>query len=201
MDIYSNFAELAACEDEGIDYEILWRQTDSPIAILAPHGGNIEPGTLEIADALAGTDFTFYAFKAKKEAENRKLHIGSDRYDEPRALRTLANTVVAIAIHGCHHQEQRVFIGGRNHPLKEAILQALQAAGFTAAISDIPGLRGIGPNNLCNRCGSGQGVQLEISRGLRNRLLQSSPNGDHTTRNADFCSFVGAVRRALRSFR
>ena len=38
------------------------------MVIVAPRGGGIEPGTLDIADAIAGSDYNFCAFKGIKKA-------------------------------------------------------------------------------------------------------------------------------------
>ena len=62
MDKYTNIAELKQNEREDEDYTILYRELPSKIAIMAPHGGGIEPGTIDIADNLAGCDYMFYAF-------------------------------------------------------------------------------------------------------------------------------------------
>jgi len=34
---------------------------------MAPHGGGIEPGTIDIADAIARSEYTFYAFQGIKK--------------------------------------------------------------------------------------------------------------------------------------
>ena len=65
---YTNFGELVQNEKADEDYTILYREVDSQVAIIAPHGGGIEPGTIDIADAIAGCDFTFYAFKGLKKS-------------------------------------------------------------------------------------------------------------------------------------
>ena len=65
-DRYRRFADLAANECLGVDYRIRVEDRGTPFVILAPHGGWIEPGTSEIAEALAGTDLSFYAFEALK---------------------------------------------------------------------------------------------------------------------------------------
>lgn len=69
MDKYANFIELAQNEREGEDYTILLRESNSKFAIIAPHGGGIEPGTLDLADAVASSDHTFYAFKGIKKTD------------------------------------------------------------------------------------------------------------------------------------
>ena len=52
-DTYPNFAALAQHERSGIDYRVVVRRAEPAFAIMAPHGGGIEPGTSEIADAIA----------------------------------------------------------------------------------------------------------------------------------------------------
>ena len=52
-DKYASFALLAEAETEGTDYRIHTAPQPSPIVIIAPHGGAIEPGTSEIAAAIA----------------------------------------------------------------------------------------------------------------------------------------------------
>src|ERR1700738_2544357 len=54
-DKYPNFKALEAAEKRGEDYAIDSRRVDgSPVAIIAPHGGNIEPLTDTIANRIAG---------------------------------------------------------------------------------------------------------------------------------------------------
>ena len=69
MDKYANFIELKQNEREGEGYTILLREANSKFVIIAPHGGGIEPGTIDIADAVASSDHTFYAFKGIKKRE------------------------------------------------------------------------------------------------------------------------------------
>jgi len=196
-DTYINFEELAKNEREGDDYTIIYRQLDTDIAIMAPHGGGIEPGTLDIADALAGGEYTFYAFKGLKKEGNRLLHLTCNRLDEPTGLRLARDASLVISIHGSHFTGQTVFIGGKDQVFKEGILQALRAAGFDAAISEIPRLRGIDPENICNKGRSGKGVQLEISRGLREKMFETIDRRSVRTKTIIFYNFINAVQRAL----
>src|SRR5258705_12941810 len=62
-DKYRNFAELARNEVSGVDYRILVRRGMAAFAIVAPHGGGIEPGTSEITLAVAVEDFSYYSFE------------------------------------------------------------------------------------------------------------------------------------------
>lgn len=197
---YSNFGELRRNETEDEDYTIAYRQVDSKIAVIAPHGGGIEPGTVDIADATAGCDHTFYAFKGLKKTGNYLLHINSNAFDEALGLKAAQNARIAVTIHGSHDQMEIVHIGGRNQDLKQEILNALRSAGFNATLCEIPGLRGSKPENICNRCTSGQGVQLEISRGLREKLFDNLDYGPIRKKTLLFYKFVNILKGVLQKF-
>jgi phage replication-related protein YjqB (UPF0714/DUF867 family) len=53
-DRYATFDALRSAHEEGRDFRVEWRLGVSGIAVMAPHGGGIEPGTSEVARALAG---------------------------------------------------------------------------------------------------------------------------------------------------
>ncbi len=78
---YRNFEELKEKEVEGRDYRIRKNLKDSTVLIMAPHGGKIEPGTAEIAEAIAGHDYSFYSFEGLKADRNSNLHIESHLFD------------------------------------------------------------------------------------------------------------------------
>jgi phage replication-related protein YjqB (UPF0714/DUF867 family) len=198
MDRYPNFSELSRSETPGEDYTILYRETRSGFAIMAPHGGGIEPGTIDIAEAVAADDHSFYAFKGLKKTGNQALHITSNRFDEPTALRVARNASVVISVHGCRDGAEIVYVGGRHVGLKEKMVRALKAAGFEAVISEVPGLRGTSPDNICNRCAGGQGVQLEISRGLREKLFANLERRPVRSKTGLFYIFTRAIRAPLR---
>src|SRR3954469_3929504 len=90
-DKYLNFAELSAAALAGVDYRIRARAAGSTL-LLAPHGGNIEPGTTELAEAIAAADHSFYTFESLRDTQNADLHLTSARYDEPRCLAMLAHS-------------------------------------------------------------------------------------------------------------
>lgn len=190
MDKYSNFAELAAGERAGVDYQIHVENRGSPVAIFAPHGGRIEPGTLEIAATIAGEVLSFYAFEALRAAGNRgSLHITSTRFDEPLALELVGNAQKVVAIHGRADGDDplTVDVGSLDTALREKIATALTTAGFAAAVLDQGRLAGRDPANICNRGVTGAGVQLELPRVLRNQL---------TTEPTSLRAFCDAVRSA-----
>lgn len=186
-DRYRTFDDLAANKRLGIDYGIRVSDRESQVAILAPHGGMIEPHTSEIAEAIARTDLSFYAFEALKDGPHGDFHINSHRFDEPQAIDLLSRSWTAIAVHGRRNDgTETVWLGGRAVALRDPIGTSLRDAGFLTDVN--AKLPGVDPANICNRTVSGEGVQLELSRSLRGRLV----------RNADaLLTFCKAVRNAL----
>jgi len=197
LDQYRCFAELRKYEIFGEDYRIDWRKGTSSLAIMAPHGGGIEFGTDPIAQSIADPEHTFWAFKGIKKTGNRILHITSTRFDVPDALKITLAAQTVITIHGCHGEASVVHIGGRHSELKSQIRQSLCLAGFNAEISIKPTLRGENPANLCNRCMSGRGVQLEITKGLRKTMFPSYEGRDIKKKTERFFRFTNAVKTAL----
>lgn len=197
MDRYSSFAELSRAEEDGEDFTILFRHRDSPFAVMAPHGGGIEPGTMDIADALAGSDFSFYAFKGIKKTGNTVLHLTSNRFDEPVGVTVAGDAAIVISVHGTCDHSDTILIGGRHRELKQRLLEALRTAGFTAAISETTGLRGQDPANICNRGRSGEGVQLEIARGLREKMFNHLDHRPVRQRTHLFYDFIASIRTVL----
>lgn len=200
LDTYASYHDLKRHEKEGADFVVLFRTGASGLAIIAPHGGGIEPGTVDIADAIAGGDHAFYAFKGVKKKGNATLHLTSNRFDEPIGSRIAEGADLVVAIHGCREKTAFIDIGGRNHGLKEFLRRVLTAAGFDAAISSTPGLRGRDPENICNRCRTGEGIQLEISRGLREKLFDNLDKRSFRNRTRLFYVFVETLRSALVSW-
>ena len=172
----------------------------SGIAVMAPHGGGIEFGTNQMAQAIADPEHTFWAFNGIKKTGNRILHITSTRFDAPDALRIALAAQTVITLHGCHGDASVVYVGGRHGPLKVHLRQNLLEAGFNARISKKEGLRGESFLNLCNRCPTGNGVQLEITTGLRKRMFTPTLDRSIKETSEDFFRFSSAVRTALTPF-
>lgn len=198
-DKYPNFAALAANERAGIDYQVRARRAGPAFAVIAPHGGGIEPGTSELADAIAGGDVSFYSFEGLKPSGNSDLHITSTRFDEPICLALLGHSSVAITLHGEHSDAGGavVFIGGRDRDLGARIDGALTECGFEVREHDDPDLQGTDKRNICNRGTSGAGVQLELSRAVRETLFESLTRAGRQHPTPRFDAFVKAMRRAL----
>ena len=197
MDRYRSFAELEKYEKVDEDYRVIVKKGTSPIAIMAPHGGGIEFGTAAIAASIAHPNHTFWAFKGIKQRDNRSLHITSARFDEASALAVAANAQTVVTVHGCSENAKVVYVGGRHRELALRIRASLRHAGFNAEIGGKPSLRGENPSNLCNRCRSGKGVQLEISAGSRRGMFTWSGENGTKGKGESFYRFARAVRTAL----
>ena len=170
-DRYPDFATLAAAHEQDRDYRITVQDRGTRVVILAPHGGTIEPETASIAQAVAGDDLSFYLFEALHAGAHGDYHITSHRFDEPRALALVAGADTSIAIHGRKDDgSDTVWLGGRDEIQRDAVGDALRAAGFASALNTA--LPGVHPSNICNRSRSGAGVQLELPRSLRRNLAE-----------------------------
>jgi phage replication-related protein YjqB (UPF0714/DUF867 family) len=164
---YGCFAELAAAERPGRDYQV---RTGGPpgsdVLIIAPHGGLIEAGTSELAELIAGEDHCLFCFEGlKPRGSNRDLHITSHRFDHPECLALALRATVVLSVHGCLGAT-RIHIGGLDTRLADELAGALHTVGFPIepASERYPGRH---PLNICNRGLRGKGAQLEITYDLR----------------------------------
>ena len=192
-----NFEELSKNEELNKDYRIFWRKGESNSVIIAPHGGNIEPGTTEIGNAIAGKFHSFYTFEGIKPTTNRELHITSTSFDEPQGIKLVKESTHVLALHGCTGGDDMVYIGGLDTALKDKVQNNLLGAGFKTGEHDNHELQGINPYNICNRGIKGQGVQLELSAGLRKKMFYSLRAKDRNKQTELFEKFVLAVKEAL----
>lgn len=193
---YACFEDLKKGEKEGKDFLVRARSGHSGIAVFAPHGGGIEPGTTEIADAVAGEEHAFYSFIGIKDRGNGDLHLTSTRFDEPLGVELAQGSKTVLAVHGRKGTEKAVYIGGLDTLLKERIREGLHGADFVARKdSRFPGAS---PHNICNRTLLGRGVQLEITTGLRRVMFQGLSSPERQKRTPLFNAFVLILRSTLR---
>lgn len=165
---YGCYADLTEVHVEGADFNIcVHRRPESPVAILAPHGGGIEAGTSEIARAIAGSEYNLYLFEGIRPSGNyAALHLTSHRFDEPRCLALLSACDHVVAIHGCRGDTPRALLGGLDIGLKTLIHQAIGSAGIDACLMGHP-FPAVDPHNICNRGRRGAGVQVELTSAVR----------------------------------
>ena len=197
-DKYTNFKHLSAHEREGHDFSIEHKRHNDNVAVLAVHGGNTEPGTTEVAKAIAGKEYNYYSMVSHKPLDNGDLHITSTSFDEPRAVKLVQNSLNVLSIHGSKDVDKTVYLGGLDKEGKARLQKHLESHGFDVKEHDNPALSGGGSTNIVNRGLLGEGVQLELSRGLREQLFH-----DGLTTRAEptqkFHDLVHAIRTDLKS--
>ena len=178
------------------NFSVRYKDRDSAYAIIAPHGGGIEPGTTELAEAIARNDFSFYTFDGKKRTGNRDLHLTATRFDEPEFLELLKKWPTCIAIHGEESAKEVVFLGGLDDVIASRIRVSLESREFKVDIH--LRLQGTDPKNICNRGPTGRGVQLELSEGLRRTFFEKlTPKKGREVKTERFSQFVAALREAI----
>ena len=196
-DKYKSFDALRRDRRQCQDFRIRSRDLNSATVIVAPHGGGIEPGTSEIAEAIAGNDMSFYVFEGTMRSNNKELHVASTRFDEPACLALVGAAERVITIHGENCRDQVVFVGGRDTRGVNLLHGVLGSQGFVVRRHESPGLQGLDPSNICNRGRLGAGIQFELSYGLRRSLFRSLLAAGRELPTERFKRFVGIVREAI----
>ncbi|GAA2790745.1 poly-gamma-glutamate hydrolase family protein [Crossiella cryophila] len=204
---------------ERFDDDLRQRFPFPDTAILAPHGGGIEGGTSELCHAIGGYHpgtleptpadgprYDLWMFEGIRPADNSELHVTSAHCDDPVARALAGGARRALGVHGCSPAQlglpagaRAVLVGGRDDPLRQALLNRLAAAGFQAVDGvGHPTLSGRDPENIANRTLSGGGGQLELTTGLRDAMFGTNtrPERRYTTTQV-FWDFVSAVRVAI----
>jgi phage replication-related protein YjqB (UPF0714/DUF867 family) len=196
-DKYRNYEHLKQHEQEGMDYSIEHQRKNDNLAVIAVHGGNTEPGTTETAKAIAGEHYNYYSMVSHKELDNSDLHVTSTSFDEPRAVDLVKNSIGVISIHGAKDAEKAVYIGGMHEDFKKRIQKSLEEHGFDVKTHSNPGLSGGGTTNIVNRGLLGAGVQLELSRGLREAFF-SDGLLTRQVPTPEFHNFVNAITTEIK---
>ncbi|GHG80207.1 poly-gamma-glutamate hydrolase family protein [Streptomyces griseocarneus] len=200
-DLYQSYAELASGQIEGIHYQRTWRiSAFSSLLHLAIHGGGIEQGTTELADAAAGDVHDFYTLDGFKEAgTNADLHITSTRFDEPQGLAMAKAASHIVSWHGAAGTTAMTYLGGLDYNLRDQIGEALAHAGFAVSVA-AEDLNGNDPANIANRGTRRMGVQLELTNAQRAQFFE---NGDMSRANRKntttaFTTYITAVTTGIR---
>ncbi len=200
VDCYHSFDQLLAGAREGEDFRIVTQSRPSPVLVLAPHGGSIEPGTSELAEAVAGAEFSLYLFEGIRRIANDALHVTSTAFDEPRCLAMLAQAHAVLAVHGCEDNEGVVWLGGRDTVLAETLGRVLAHQGIPARPDNTRQHGGNRPGNLCNRGAARRGCQIELSANLRRALFGDVRNSRGREMKTElFARLVAALREGLRA--
>jgi phage replication-related protein YjqB (UPF0714/DUF867 family) len=228
-DIYKSMTALYSDPSnvEGTTYAKRWKRhewsqmvekqaTDAPETqkiVMAIHGGGIEPGTSEIALAVAGYHpdtlvasvddlglHDFWLFEGLLPSGNGKLHVTASHYDEPIATELVQNARRCISLHGCSDTQAngKIQIGGLDLELRDIVLEELTIAGIPAEITTNKKLGGDSPDNIANKTKILGCVQLEMGTSYRSSLFgtNTQPQRKKTT-NPQFWLLVEALRKAM----
>jgi phage replication-related protein YjqB (UPF0714/DUF867 family) len=193
---YGDFTELSKYQHEFKDYARRLSIRNSNIAIIAPHGGGIEPGTSEIANAIANSTFSFYAFEGIKSRGNSILHITSVYFDEPLCVQLIEKTDTVVAIHGCEGKTESIYIGGLDRDLVLRTSIRLSSQGFIVS-TESKEYSGEHAQNICNKGHSGKGMQIEIAEGLRQRMFKGLGRRERKITTSIFDLFVKTTKDVL----
>ncbi|MGB7472684.1 poly-gamma-glutamate hydrolase family protein [Trichococcus sp.] len=193
---YEDYSELADERAEGVDYEIISRKTDSDLAVIAIHGGSIEPGTSELADAIAGDDYDFYTFYGIMGSDNLSLRITSTNFDEPIARALVQESDRTLSIHGFAGSSELTYVGGRDKELVAQLKKGLTAAGFEVADAPMK-LAATDDWNICNNNTRKAGAQIEISSSQRLKLFESLDEAGRETTTSAFEAYTTAIETSL----
>jgi phage replication-related protein YjqB (UPF0714/DUF867 family) len=212
---------------EGTTYAKRWKRhewsqmveeqaTDTPETqkiVMAIHGGGIERGTSEIALAVAGYHpdtlamsvddlglHDFWLFEGLLSSGNGKLHVTASHYDEPIATELVQNARRCISLHGCSDIQAngKIQLGGRDHELRDIVLEELTIAEIPAEIATNPMLDGDLLDNIANKTKILGCVQLEMGTSYRSSLFETNTRLQRKkTTNTQFWLLVRALRKAM----
>lgn len=87
-------------------------------------------------------------------------------------------------------------MGGRNKGLKHRIIETLNHNGFNAK-EDTTDHSGRDAEDICNKCKSMEGLQLEISKGLREKMFMGLNRKERKLTSGVFDTFLQSIRFVL----
>ena len=192
-DTYRDMAELLKKEPTA-SYELTVQDRKSPVLIITPHGGRIEPFTSAIGSGIAGDTFSYFEFKGLLDlGAYRQLHVSSVNYNPPDLIPLNRAAELSLSIHGISGNEKVTYIGGRDEAGIQVVRAALEKAGFLVDTAPL-NYTGTDPKNFVNRNSNGMGIQLELTLAQRRALFTKR---DESRPNKLYEAYVGAIRSAL----
>ncbi|MCJ1655432.1 poly-gamma-glutamate hydrolase family protein [Staphylococcus sp. NRL 16/872] len=207
-DTYRSMSDLFAHTTQGIDWQKERSNKNSNVLIFAPHGGNIEKGTTELAKAIANKgNYDYYAFNAIRNGNNKALHVTSTNYDDKDLINTNYNRDVSVSVHGAGQAQgyNTVLMGGRDTQLLGLISQELKKFKFN--VQRATGyLAGTDANNIVNFNKKGMGVQLEITPDIRKSFFKDGNDASVarkvvTNWTSRMDNFATAVSNAIKKYK
>lgn len=182
QDHYKSFAELTSANVRGRDYQIEIAKRPSPYLVMSFHGGEIEPGSTELARELAQDRYSFYSFIGIKNNErdavsftSSDLHLTSTRFDDPELLGMARDAQFSIALHGFGGTEADFCVGGASVTQRKNLVKILSEKFPSLRSCELccPPYNGTSLKNPVNASREA-GVQIEIGPSVRKRILSDS---------------------------
>jgi phage replication-related protein YjqB (UPF0714/DUF867 family) len=182
---YADILEAGHQRDRDFKIVIGNRKNIRRCLIVAPHGGDTEPMTSEIARAVADVSArSFYLFLGLLRRNNwDAFHIDSTAFDEPDFETLIADTELVVSFHGAERDRGRtIYVGGLHEEGRRLMVEGLNAdlqrfgilAVDAAKVKVAQSIAGVHPRNLTNRGRMRRGVQLEFSGGARHVFFPGS---------------------------
>lgn len=205
-DTFKSLASLKQSLNEGQDFSISVVDRDSRVTVVSPHGGKIEPGTSELARALAERGYNLFDFQALSDNAGRTGHVTSTNFRDARLTSLLNKSTVCVSFHRMRDRHRTIYLGGKNQRLKEIAARSLKEAGFRCT-TDPPRLKGVESDNFVNLA-QDKGLQVEIPVLLADSLIPDidskarlvSPYELQTNHSGRFSDFVEAIYSSLRLY-
>ena len=200
-DKYESFKQLRESCEWNKDYSIDMINNNSPISVIAIHGGGVEAGTTEVARALAMKGhYNYYSFIGERNGRldcpgNLELHITSNKFLDTWCLEVVGSSIATISVHGADEIESLCYVGGKNFIHAKFIKDELRLIGVNVPDIIREGLEGYSPLNICNRNMKNMGIQLELSQGLRKQMFSDNwkeyaPRKVEYEKAVDNCKYV-----------
>lgn len=192
-DVFDNFLDMESNAELGKDFWFEMRRRSRDLVLLAIHGGGIERGTTELLRGMAAEwNDSYYLF----EGRNFDYHLTSHKFDEPHALELVKKHDYALSVHGYKDdQEACTIVGGLHESLEKNIISALNDAGFKA-VAATDRFTATNPDNICNRCATGLGVQLELSTLQRKNFFEGQ-DWHSGKMSGEFYDYITAIGEGL----
>ena len=198
---YRDLAQLVLHTRQGIDYRVDVVNRGGVAAIVAAHGGCIEPLTSELATALAGDEYSLFDFHGLVEGPRLRVPIVS--FSELRLTSLLQGGKTAVSVDGIRGNEPVAHVGGANQRLASLARASLMAADIQAKNAIAPKLVE-SPSRFFNQPSEG-GIHIELTEALRLSMTQAPWAelgwSDPQSWTPVFHAFVQAVRQALGQYR
>lgn len=206
-DHYRSMTDLLNDTQEGKDWTKESMNRNSNVLVFAPHGGNIEKGTTELAKAISNKgNYDYYAFNGARNKNNSQLHVTSTNYNDPDLINRNYNKDISISVHGTGQSQGKntVLIGGRDEKLIQIISTELSTFKFNVKRS-VGYLAGIETNNIVNFNKRGEGVQLELTPDLRKSFFSHGDDSSKARKNENNWTstmdhFATAINNAIRKY-